>query len=292
MTARVPRVSIVIPCYNAHAFLARAVESARAQTFTDREILVVDDGSTAPETIALLDTLPDDVQVIRQENRGLAGARNTGFTEARGEYILPLDADDWIDPPFLAKAVARLDAHGPDAFVYADIALEGSGSGVLTKPFNLFEQLYFNQLPYCMLMPAATWKAAGGYRPWQGYEDWELNLRLSLLGNAALRIEAPYFHYRVSSEGMLASFSRQRHIALWREIRKAHAHAYRPRALFACWRRWRGRPSVRPLAVCIAWELLYRVLPESALARLFRALRPLQHSMRTTRRHRRALGRN
>jgi len=292
VSGNLTRVSVVIPCYNAHAFLERAIESVRAQTFNNLEILVVDDGSDAPETKALLSRLPNDVRVIRQENKGLAGARNTGFNEARGEYVLPLDADDWIDPLFLEEAVALLNKKGPNAFVYADIMLEGEGVGVLAKPFNLFEQLYFNQLPYCMLMPLAIWKKVGGYRPWQGYEDWELNIRLTLDGNTALRLDRPYFHYHVSSSGMLASFSRQQHIALWREIRKAHAPAYTPHSLFARWQGWRGRPSVRPLAVCVAWEFLYRILPERVLAILFRALRPLQHSVRTTRRHRHVFSQN
>lgn len=285
-----PEITVMLPCYNAHAFLPRALDSVRAQTFRNFEILIVDDGSNDPDTVALLDSLPDDVRVVRQENRGLAGARNTGFREARGRLVLPLDCDDWLDPAFLADAKDALDRAGDGAFVFADLALEGEASGVLHKPYNRFEQLFFNQLPYCMLMPCAAWEEAGGYDESMrlGYEDWEFNIRLAAGGYRGIPLGKPLFHYHVSASGMLASISRERHIALWRHIRERHSDTYRITRLFGLWRRWRREPSVRPLWIYLAWDLAYRLLPDGMLTGLFRLGRRFSHSARTQRESARA----
>jgi glycosyltransferase involved in cell wall biosynthesis len=281
-----PAISVVLPCYNAHAYLARALDSLRTQTFQDFEIVIIDDGSSDPQTIAMLDALPDDIRMIRQENRGLAGARNRGFTEAHAELILPLDCDDWLAPEFLETAFKAISKAPGQSFAFADLMLEGEADGVLRKPFNLFEQLFFNQLPYCMLMPRSAWESIGGYDEAMrlGYEDWEFNIRLGLNGYTGIPLEEPYFHYWVSSGGMLASISRARHISLWRYIRTKHAEAYRPARLWARWRQWRRNPSVRPLFAYLIWDFAYRILPDPVLLGIFQMLRPFSHSARENRR--------
>ena len=230
-----PAVSVVLPCYNAHRHLGRALDSVRDQTFRDVEILVVDDGSTDPETKAFLDGLGADVRVVRQENRGLAGARNAGFRAARGEYVLPLDCDDWIDPTFLEKGVAILKQRPDIAYAFAHIALEGEKTGVLAKGFNAFEQLFLNQLPYCLLIRRRVWESLGGYDETMraGYEDWEFNIRAAARGHYGLAIPEPLFHYRVSSAGMLQTVSRRQHGRLWRAVPERHPRAYRPGARFS-----------------------------------------------------------
>jgi GT2 family glycosyltransferase len=269
-----PAVSVVLPCYNAHRHLGRALDSVRAQTFRDFEILVVDDGSTDPETKAFLGGLGADVRLLHQENCGLAGARNAGFRAARGEYVLPLDCDDWIDPTFLEKGVAVLRARPDVAYVFAHIALEGEKTGVLEKGFNAFEQLFLNQLPYCLLMRRRVWESLGGYDETMraGYEDWELNIRAAVRGHYGLAIPEPLFHYRVSSGGMLQTVSRGQHGRLWRAIRARNAGAYRAGALFATWRAWRGRPSSWNLWLLPGLLVLNRLLPERLFDALFARL--------------------
>ena len=88
------RVSVVLPCYNSHRYLQKTLDSLRAQTFRDFEMILVDDGSDDPDTLAFIDSLADDVRVLRQPNTGLPAARNTGILHAKGEYVLPLDCDD------------------------------------------------------------------------------------------------------------------------------------------------------------------------------------------------------
>ncbi len=286
-----PTISVFLPCYNAHAYLPRALDSLRAQTFRDFEIIIINDGSTDPETNAYLESLPDDVRVVHQENRGLSGARNRGFNEARADLILPLDCDDWLAPKFLTDAHAALQAAPEKSFVFADLTLEGEAAGVLEKPHNSFEQLYFNQLPYCILLPRAAWEAIGGYDESMqlGYEDWEFNIRLGLNGYTGLPLNKPHFHYHVSADGMLASTSRVRHVELWRYIRDKHAEAYGAKEL---WRRWQicsPMESARPLIFYVIWELLFRLLPDKVLTALFQISQPMSHSAREARRLRRAI---
>ena len=165
-------ISVVIPCYNSGATLAQTVASVRVQTWANLEIIVVDDGSTdgnlrSPGYVR-------NVTIVKQPNSGLPAARNAGFRKARGDYVLPLDADDWLEPMALEVMINELKSSVQASFVFCDLQLEGEASGVLQKHYNFFEQLSLNQLPYCLLMPKRIWSVAGGYDETmrQGYEDW------------------------------------------------------------------------------------------------------------------------
>lgn len=97
-----PKISIVIPVYNVEAFLPRCLDSVVAQTLREIEIICVDDGSPDRSIEVLNRYAAQDgrIRVISQENRGLGGARNRGVGAARGEYLLFVDSDDWIDPDY------------------------------------------------------------------------------------------------------------------------------------------------------------------------------------------------
>jgi glycosyltransferase involved in cell wall biosynthesis len=92
-----PLVSVIIPCYNSARYVAQAVDSALAQTYSPAEIIVVDDGST-DNSAEVLKAYELRIQYVYQSNCGLGGARNRGIREARGEFIAFLDADDfWVE---------------------------------------------------------------------------------------------------------------------------------------------------------------------------------------------------
>jgi len=283
---RTPMVSVVLPCFNAHEHLQETLDSVRAQTFRDLEIVVVDDGSNAPETLAFLDGMGNDVHLIRQDNFGLPAARNTGFRHAQGMYVLPLDCDDWLEPTFVEKAYARIRNMPPRSFVFSHLSLCGEASGTITKEYNHFEQLFLNQLPYCLLLPKAVWTELGGYDESMrcGYEDWEFNIRLGHYGVVAATLREPLFHYRVSKTGMLKSISGPRHGMLWREIQNRNASAYRLRALFATWWAWRRKPSTYWLGLYFFWLALHQMLPNRVFAKLFQSLMQFSQSARISRR--------
>lgn len=105
-----PRVSIIVPTYNRARVVGRALDSILSQTYTDYEILVVDDGSK-DDTRAALEPYMDRIRYIHQENQGASAARNRGLQEAQGEIIAFLDSDDAWYPEKLAKQIAHLDQH-------------------------------------------------------------------------------------------------------------------------------------------------------------------------------------
>jgi glycosyltransferase involved in cell wall biosynthesis len=125
-TGAAPLVSIVIPVFNQSRFLAEAIASALAQTIDPVEVLVVDDGST-DDSAAVVAQFPS-VRLIRQENQGLASARNTGWRAARGRYLVFLDADDRLRPRALAANLDRFASEPDCGFVYGGHQLiDGQG---------------------------------------------------------------------------------------------------------------------------------------------------------------------
>ncbi|WP_392482958.1 glycosyltransferase family 2 protein [Nostoc sp. C110] len=100
-----PKVSVVIPAYNAMAYLPKTLESVLRQTFTDFEVLIINDGSSDCISEWFASVTDSRVKLISQENQGLSGARNTGIAQAQGEYIAFLDADDLWVPTKLEKQV-------------------------------------------------------------------------------------------------------------------------------------------------------------------------------------------
>lgn len=261
-----PDVSIVIPCHNGHPFLERAVASALGQDLASKEIIVVDDGSTAPETRRLLDRLPDGVRVVRQGNRGVAAARNRGFTAARGRYVLPLDCDDWIEPDYARRAL-ELIAGREDAFVYSWIAVFEDYELVLRKDWDPFKQLIRNQLAYCILIPKALWHRLGGYDEAMrlGCEDWELGIRLALAGARGLCIPEPALHYRMAGTGMLQTMTRRSYGEIWRGIQRKHRRAYSIRHLIPAV----GERPWQRLGPFLVLYCTHRLLPPEVFTRLF-----------------------
>lgn len=114
-----PRVSVIVAAYNADKYLCRALDSLVAQTFTDYEVIVVDDGST-DQTGTIAEKYPvcnPRFRVIHKSNGGVASARQAGLDSATGEYIIHVDADDWVDPEMLEEMVHFADANGSDVLI-------------------------------------------------------------------------------------------------------------------------------------------------------------------------------
>lgn len=102
-----PTVSIIIPAYNARQFICRAIDSCLAQTYTDYDVIVVDDGSTDGTSDLVRERYGDRVQLIRKENGGVATARNVGIAATDSIYIKPLDSDDALHPTYLERVIER-----------------------------------------------------------------------------------------------------------------------------------------------------------------------------------------
>jgi glycosyltransferase involved in cell wall biosynthesis len=110
-----PKVSVTIPVFNASQFISQAIESVLNQTYSDYELIVVDDGST-DDTASIVMKYGERLRYIYQKNQGLSSARNTGIEKAEGEYLAFLDADDYWDKEKLKHQVAVLN-NSPDTGV-------------------------------------------------------------------------------------------------------------------------------------------------------------------------------
>ena len=123
-----PRVTVLMTTYNGARFIGASLSSILAQSFTDFELLVVDDGST-DDTIAIIERHHDPrLRLIRMPaNAGIVAARNIGFDAAKGTYIAALDHDDLADPDRLARQVAYLDAHPGVVLVGTEVRIDDNG---------------------------------------------------------------------------------------------------------------------------------------------------------------------
>jgi glycosyltransferase involved in cell wall biosynthesis len=190
-------VSVVIPCYNQAHFLPEAIESALLQKNHAIEVVVVDDGSR--DNIAEVVGRYSDILFVRQENRGLAEARNSGFRASKGEFVLFLDADDRLTPNAVESHLLCFAEHPQAGFVVGDIdhiTLDGSYSGSPRWPVlesNHYEELLrVNHVAntIAVMFRRSIVEQAGGFRQdCSPAEDYELLLHAARL--------CPSAHHRV-----------------------------------------------------------------------------------------------
>lgn len=200
MTEQHPLVSMIVPCYNVAEYLRDTLESIRAQSLTDWECVIVDDGSTDDTAKVAKDYVLRDERFIYvyQENRGLAGARNTGIRNSRGKYIIPLDGDDLIAESYLSKASEILDGDPEVKVVYSFARFFGSRKGVWRLREYSYPKLLLGNQIFCSCMyRREDYERTGGYdENLRVYEDWDFLIRL-LYGNGRVeRIPEVMFFYR------------------------------------------------------------------------------------------------
>jgi len=195
-----PKISVIIPCYNQGQYINDAVDSILEQTFQDVEIIIVNDGSSDDYTNKLLETYnKPNIKVITTKNRGVSSARNTAVKNSSGNYILPLDADDKIEETYLEKALNILVNNDNIKIVYCDIKLFGTKKGIKFLPdFN--SNLFYTQniIHVSGLFRKDDFEKVGGYdeKMRDGLEDWEFWISLLKTGGFAFKINEPLLLYR------------------------------------------------------------------------------------------------
>ncbi len=205
-----PTVSIVIPAYNAARYVEAAVDGALGQTFKDVEVLVVDDGST-DDTEAVLSRYRCAVRYFRQENSGVAAARNRGIQESTGRYVAFLDADDTWFPEKLDRQVAALESSGQhracySAHVICTEALEPlSVHRGVRKSSNLEGLLLIGNVvgtPSSVLCDRSLFSIVGGFDPRLSQcADWDMWVRLATVSEF-LYLDEPLVMYRQHGSNM------------------------------------------------------------------------------------------
>lgn len=190
-----PLVSVIIPSYNSRKWVGQAIDSVLGQTYTNTEIIVVDDGSTDDTGAYLAEQYPQGIKYIYQPNAGVSAARNNGLKHATGQLIQFLDADDWLLPEKLARQVEYLQLQPKYQIVYCDFWCAYSSDGPLELPAGgkLIKGVYGQILPDLLgrtvvIMHAALtrrecFELGGNFKEDLIYaEDWEFWMRLAGLG--------------------------------------------------------------------------------------------------------------
>jgi glycosyltransferase involved in cell wall biosynthesis len=211
-----PKVSVIIPCFNLGQYLNEAVESVLRQTYRDFEIIIVNDGSTDEFTNNLLSSYDKPkTKVLTTENQGLPSARNNGILISNGDYICCLDADDKYHPEFLEKTVKVLDqdADKKCGFVTTWMEFFGEKNGLLEtsdyKPYVLF---FSNVVHVASLFRKECWEKKGGYSTnLHGYQDWDFWIYIIAEGYQWHCIHEPLFRYRVRMNSMITNSNKYRY---------------------------------------------------------------------------------
>lgn len=184
-----PLVSVVIPTFNRACYLSDAIESVLRQTWTNLELIVIDDGSS-DETRELVSRYGEKIQYFYQSNSGLAVARNRGLELARGEFILFLDDDDVLLETLIEKEVFWLEQNPDAAFVYSGVYFVDEQLRIFEKRIPLddetpdFARLFKGPnivpTPGCALVRTAIAREYGGFaKELLGSEDYDFWLRIS-----------------------------------------------------------------------------------------------------------------
>lgn len=138
-----PKISVIMPAYNVESYIEKAVDSVLKQTFTDFELLLVNDG-TKDESVAKTELFLEDkrVQWLHKENGGLSDARNFGLQRAQGEYIYFMDSDDWIEPNLLEVALQNIKHYDLIVFGYQLDSENASGELIQTERVTSENQIF------------------------------------------------------------------------------------------------------------------------------------------------------
>ncbi|WP_293104420.1 glycosyltransferase, partial [Moorena sp. SIO3I6] len=190
--------------YNSMNYLPETVDSVFRQTFTDFEILIVDDGSSDGVEQWAAELVDSRVKFIAQANQGVSVARNTGIAQAQGEYIALLDSDDLWEPTKLEKQVRCLDDHPKVGLVHSWVALVDEHSQptgrffIPTAEGDVWQQLLECNPITCSSVMArrCCFETTGGFDPnLRSAEDWDLWIRIAANYPFAL-IKQPLAYYR------------------------------------------------------------------------------------------------
>lgn len=208
-----PLVSVVMPCFNCRAFVKEAVDSVLAQTLSDFELIVVDDGST-DGSANVLARLERPVRVITQSNQGLPAARNAGIEASKGRYIAFLDSDDYWAPHFLERMTDVLERSDAELAYcgWQNIGVTGGRGEPFVPPDyearpDKDELLFQNSRwpVHAALLRVDSVRRVGGFdRRWKSCEDFALWLELAV-GRPIISVPEVLAYYRHHGQGQMTA---------------------------------------------------------------------------------------
>jgi len=213
VSAQLPLVSVVIPYFNQPDYLAETVQSVKDSRYGNIEIIVVNDGSTTTPANDCFDRLTG-VKKVYRENGGLSSARNAGISTANGEYILPLDADDLIEPTYIPEAVEALINNPELGYVSCHARNFGELDNAYVPLGYVPElMLFINTHGKCSnLYRKEVFDQCGGYDEMMtSYEDWDFLITLEENEISGDVLPHEFFKYRRHYDSMVyVTANRQR----------------------------------------------------------------------------------
>jgi glycosyltransferase involved in cell wall biosynthesis len=220
----------VLTCYEAGETLLETVASIRDES---AELVIVDDGSTDEETLAIVQGLEQEgFSVVHRPNGGLSAALMTGVEATTSPYILRFDSDDLLEPGAVADLATALDAHPRAAAAWGDLQTFGLTTfRVPSVPvLDPWHVTYASVLPASSMFRRTALLDVGGWQLRGGYEDWDVWMALAEHGYAGVYVPRVVYRYRREREGLLFD-SLARYDDHYRELRSRHTKLFEDRAV-------------------------------------------------------------
>ena len=225
-----------MPCYNQGKYVREAIESVLHQTYKNIEIVCVNDASLDNSNDIIQNILselnPDNfIYINHKENKGVITTRNEAIEIATGEYILPLDADDTIEPTYVEKAVNILDENPDVGIVYCWVNnfWKDSKSQISKwEDFDISKELFLNSIVNTSMYRKSDFLLVGGYKSYmnKGWEDWDLWLSIIEKGFKAHLIKEVLFNYRRKFFDSRSNSAAKSIDHLYRELLRHHTELY------------------------------------------------------------------
>lgn len=224
-------ISIITPCYNQAPYIAETIESVIAQSFSEWELVIIDDGSTdnSAEIVKKYIEIDSRIHYFYQENAGPSAARNYGAKMSNGKFLLFLDGDNTISPNYLKIAYEYMESYMDCTLFTTYFDFIGDRNGDSRIRYQNYKLLLIeNSIDCCSMMKKSDFISIGGFdENMRGYEDWELFIRL-LYKNKKVHQEPQFlFHYRINNcNNSVNSIAKQKNNMLTSYIFTKHIDKY------------------------------------------------------------------
>ena len=229
------KVSVIVTVYNKEPYILETLQSIKKQTYDSFECIVVNDGSTDSSSVIIYEFCKDDARFTcyDKRNEGVSIARNFGIEHSHGEYILPIDGDDLVEPEYIKECVKILDDDDEVKVVYSRADMFGSAKGEWRLPEFSMENMLAQNCIYCSaLYRRKDYDRTVGYNPnmKEGLEDWDFWISLLGYGGKVYKIDKIMFHYRIVKSSRNRSFDIEKRKRLrkqmWLNNRDVYANYY------------------------------------------------------------------
>jgi len=227
-----PKVSVIIPTFNCGRLITLAIESALNQTFQDLEILVIDDGSTDSTRDSIEHFINRGmVRYIYQENRGLPGARNRGIMNARGDYVVVLDADDELDERMVSLCLEKVEKEKTDWCVCDIIRVETYREDrrrhlyrAMIPPGDFLRHIladdFISRSPF--FRRSSILDIGLYHEDIQVRVDWEINIRLIMAGKRFSYVPEPLYIYKLRRSSLVKTRDKKKFDNTLKLLKKHH----------------------------------------------------------------------